>query len=202
LEPFSNVYILQWNYSYDNRCLFFRRLKINHESHEFILESGTVTNSTLYGPMFSMRPLSPLLSFVPSTTLCFLYGPLWPSVSSTALCTLHSPLSPLRTAICPILGPISPLQHMAPLRPSATSLALYAFFFYGTLPPLQPSVLFTALCLLYSRFPLHGSQSPLRPSVLSMTLCLIYSPLSPLQTSVPSTLSVLSTLPVPSTPST
>jgi hypothetical protein len=26
-------------------CLFFRRLKINHDSHEFILESGTVANS-------------------------------------------------------------------------------------------------------------------------------------------------------------
>jgi hypothetical protein len=25
-------------------CLFFRRLKINHDSHEFILESGTVAN--------------------------------------------------------------------------------------------------------------------------------------------------------------
>jgi hypothetical protein len=32
------------NYSYNNRCLFFRRLKINHESHELILESGTVTD--------------------------------------------------------------------------------------------------------------------------------------------------------------
>jgi hypothetical protein len=28
-----------------NWCLFFRRLKINHESHEFILESGTVANN-------------------------------------------------------------------------------------------------------------------------------------------------------------
>jgi hypothetical protein len=37
---------MRWNYSSNNRCLFFRRLKINHESHEFILESGTVANST------------------------------------------------------------------------------------------------------------------------------------------------------------
>jgi hypothetical protein len=29
----------------NNRCLFFRRLKINHESHEFILDSGTAANS-------------------------------------------------------------------------------------------------------------------------------------------------------------
>jgi hypothetical protein len=28
------------------KCLFFCRLKINHESHEFILESGTVVNTT------------------------------------------------------------------------------------------------------------------------------------------------------------
>ena len=33
------------NMSYNNRCLFFRRLKINHESHEFILDPGTVANS-------------------------------------------------------------------------------------------------------------------------------------------------------------
>ncbi len=38
---------MRWNYlcTCNNRCLFFRRLKINHESHEFILESGTVANS-------------------------------------------------------------------------------------------------------------------------------------------------------------
>jgi hypothetical protein len=30
----------------NDKCLFFRRLKINHESHEFILESGTVANTT------------------------------------------------------------------------------------------------------------------------------------------------------------
>ncbi len=28
-------------------CLFFRRLKINHVSHEFILEFGTVTNTNV-----------------------------------------------------------------------------------------------------------------------------------------------------------
>ncbi len=31
--------------SCNNRCLFFRRLKINHESHEFILNPGTVSNT-------------------------------------------------------------------------------------------------------------------------------------------------------------
>ncbi len=30
---------------YYNRCLFFRRLKINHEPYEFILDPGTVANS-------------------------------------------------------------------------------------------------------------------------------------------------------------
>jgi hypothetical protein len=30
---------------HNNRCLFFRRLKINHESNEFILDSGTVANN-------------------------------------------------------------------------------------------------------------------------------------------------------------
>jgi hypothetical protein len=33
------------NMSCNNRCLFFRRLKINHESHEFTLDPGTVANS-------------------------------------------------------------------------------------------------------------------------------------------------------------
>jgi hypothetical protein len=33
---------------YNNRCLFFHRLKINHESHEFILDFGTVANSYIY----------------------------------------------------------------------------------------------------------------------------------------------------------
>ncbi len=39
------MYIRVLNYSFNNRCLFFRRLKINHESHEFILDHGTVANS-------------------------------------------------------------------------------------------------------------------------------------------------------------
>jgi hypothetical protein len=33
------------NMSCNNRCLFFRRLKINHESHGFILDPGTVANT-------------------------------------------------------------------------------------------------------------------------------------------------------------
>ncbi len=37
------------NNNNNNRCLFFCRLKINHESHEFILESGTVANNTIHG---------------------------------------------------------------------------------------------------------------------------------------------------------
>jgi hypothetical protein len=38
------MYIRAMDYSCNNRRLFFRRLKINHESHEFILESGPVAN--------------------------------------------------------------------------------------------------------------------------------------------------------------
>ncbi len=33
---------------YYNRCLFFRRLKINYDTHEFILDSGTVANNNSY----------------------------------------------------------------------------------------------------------------------------------------------------------
>jgi hypothetical protein len=43
-NPFP-VYICALEFSCNNRCLFFRRLKINHESHEFILGSGSVANS-------------------------------------------------------------------------------------------------------------------------------------------------------------
>jgi hypothetical protein len=32
----------------NNRCLFFRRLKINHDTHEFILDSGTIANSSVH----------------------------------------------------------------------------------------------------------------------------------------------------------
>ncbi len=42
-----------YNMSRNNRCLFFRRLKINHESHEFILDPGTVANNnTVYLGIF------------------------------------------------------------------------------------------------------------------------------------------------------
>jgi hypothetical protein len=37
LHPGNLILNIDW-------CLFFRRLKINHDSHEFILESGTVAN--------------------------------------------------------------------------------------------------------------------------------------------------------------
>jgi hypothetical protein len=38
LHPGNLIRNIDW-------CLFFRSLKINHDSHEFILESGTVVNS-------------------------------------------------------------------------------------------------------------------------------------------------------------
>ncbi len=43
-----------YNVSCNNRCLFFRRLKINHESHEFIREPVTVTKK--YTAHLHLRP--------------------------------------------------------------------------------------------------------------------------------------------------
>jgi hypothetical protein len=42
----ATVLFLHLGYLIHNidRCLFFRRLKINHDTHELILESVTVTN--------------------------------------------------------------------------------------------------------------------------------------------------------------
>jgi hypothetical protein len=58
----TELYV-QRNYSCNKRCLFFRRLKIDHESHEFILESGTVANKdefivTLLLPNFHRKTSS------------------------------------------------------------------------------------------------------------------------------------------------
>jgi hypothetical protein len=80
------------------------------------------------------------------------------------LCFLNSPLSSLQPH--PLCGLLSPL------RP----------FFLS-----RPSVLSSALCLLYSSFPLYDYLSTLGPSVLSTALCLLYSPLFPLWPSMPST---------------
>ncbi len=44
LNPFPCIYVHR-NCPCYNRCLFFGRLKINHEFHEFILDPGTVANS-------------------------------------------------------------------------------------------------------------------------------------------------------------
>jgi HAMP domain-containing protein len=66
---------------------------------------------------------------------------------------------------------------------------------YDLLFPQQPSILSTALCLLFSPFPLYGPLSSLGP-LPSTALCLLYSsfplydhlsPLSSLRPSVPST---------------
>ncbi len=58
-QPVTEPHIASWvfflwiyvrrNYLYNNRCLFFCRLKINHEPHEIILESGTVANRKTAG---------------------------------------------------------------------------------------------------------------------------------------------------------
>jgi hypothetical protein len=45
LNPFPCIYVHR-NCPCYNMCLFFRRLKINHEPHEFILDPGTVANNT------------------------------------------------------------------------------------------------------------------------------------------------------------
>jgi serine protease inhibitor len=42
-----------YSVSCNTRCLFFHRLKINHESHEFILEPGTVANSNTFSSLHS-----------------------------------------------------------------------------------------------------------------------------------------------------
>jgi hypothetical protein len=89
---------------------------------------------------------------------------------------------PSSTRVSSELGRVS---SKLDLRPSILSTALYPL--YDPLFPQQPSVLSTALCLLYSSFPLYDHLSPLGPSVLSTALCLLYSPLSPLWPSVPST---------------
>jgi hypothetical protein len=97
-------------------------------------------------------------------------SPLGHTATSMAICLLYGPMSPLQpyatsTALCHLNG------SLFPLWPSAS---------------LQPFVLFSALHIRYSPFPLHDPL-PLRPSVLSTALCLLYSSLSPLWPSVCST---------------
>jgi hypothetical protein len=72
----------------------------------------------LCGPIFPLRPLSPI-------ALCSLYGPLtplWPFNPSMALYPLYGPLPPLgspiplwpsvpSTALCPLYAPLSPLKN-------------------------------------------------------------------------------------------
>ncbi len=76
------------------------------------------------------------------------------------LCTLYGPMSPLRPSVPSMAHvPSTTLSHLCgPLSPQGSSAPLQPF---GSL---QPSVLSTALCLLYSSFPLYGPLSPLRPS--------------------------------------
>ncbi len=127
------------------------------------------------------RSLPSLRSSVLSMALCLLFSHLSPS---KALCPLFSPLSP-STIFCTLYGPMSPLWSSGPLWPllslqrSVPSSTLNPL--YDPLFPQQPSVLSTALCLLFSPFPLYGPLSPLRPSVLSTALYPLCCPLSHLQ---------------------
>jgi hypothetical protein len=84
------------------------------------------------------------------------------------------------------LWPI-PSTAISDLNASIPYMALSkATYIHSTaLAPLQPSVVSTALCLLYSPFPLYGPLFLLRPSVLATALCPPYGPLSPLRPSVP-----------------
>jgi hypothetical protein len=167
--------------------------------------------SPLYDPLSHLRPyvlttpLFPSQPFISFKAICLLYGPLPPL---EALCPLYGPLPPIllsvpSVAFCPFFNPMSFLQPSSHLLPD---VPLYGpLFLYGALLPLrhfapsttlctvytvQPSILSTSLCFLYS--PLSSlspsvsstALSPLRPSVLSMALCLLYSPLSPF---IPST---------------
>ncbi len=135
-------------------------------------------------------PLSPLLPYVPLYVPLFLYGALLPlrsSAPSTTLCPLYGPLFSLQSSVSStVLGllyrPLSPLHPSSPLRPSVLSTALCLLY-----SPLSPSVPTTAFCALY------------RP-ISSMDLCSLNSPLSPQWLSVPLRLYVLSTLSFPFTP--
>jgi hypothetical protein len=40
-------------------AVYFLSLKINHDSHEFILESGTVVNNTVFGAISRSAAWSP-----------------------------------------------------------------------------------------------------------------------------------------------
>ncbi len=92
--------------------------------------------------------LSSLWSYVPSTALCHLNGPLppqRPSIPSMTLCP--------STALCPLYCPLSPLRPFSPVRPSVSPTALCPLF--GPLSFLQPSVPSTALCPLYGPLKQH-----------------------------------------------
>ncbi len=56
-----------YSVSCNNKCLFFRWLKINHESHEFILEPGTVTCLCIILNVFNP------LYFFSGTLSCFVF---------------------------------------------------------------------------------------------------------------------------------
>ncbi len=98
----------------------------------------------------------------------------------------------------------APYDTLYPLWYSVPSMAFCPL--YGTMFPLWPSLSSTALCSLYGPLFTLQTLSFLRHSVSSTALCpplgpsvLSYNPQSPLW---PSTLSVLSTLSIPATPST
>ncbi len=96
-----------------------------------------------YGPVFPLQPSVPCLPSVISMALCILYSylsPLHPYVPSTALfptstkkpCTLHG--------LCPLYYQRSPLQPNVPTRAQCPR--------YGPMSPLRPSASSTALYLL------------------------------------------------------
>ncbi len=61
------------NMSRNNRCLFFRRLKINHESHEFIIDAGTVTKNIEQHPVHLNAVCSKVLDYKYSQQPAILY---------------------------------------------------------------------------------------------------------------------------------
>ncbi len=91
-------------------------------------------------------------------------------------------------------GPMFPLRSQSPIA-LCPHQALYPL--YGPLPPLRPTVLSMALCLLYSHLSpskaLFLLFSPLSPSTIFCTiyapavLCHLYGPLFTQRTFVPST---------------
>ncbi len=123
-----------------------------------------------------MSPLQPsVLYTVLCPFCCPLFSPLsplWPCVSSAALCTRYRPLSPLQP--CFLYGLLSPLGPFVPSTALCPPL-------YGPLSPLQPSVHFTDFCQFDVSVPPLWPTVPFTAPAPSKALCNLYGSPYPLQ---------------------